>query len=286
MLTPSLHILLIEDNPADVRLIQKMLSDGAASPRFDLTYLEALSEAKAYLETQQPDLILLDLHLSDADGLDAIASVLTQYPQTPVVILSGLGDEALALKAVQMGAQDYLPKRMLNRDLLVRTIRHAVERHRILQALAAARRREQQEAELRRVEAMAMARSTSVTGQLYGALSLRESLPELFAHLIKRYSMVLDLSLDEQAFRETPEVSPHLQDLAEQLGFVRAGPRDVTELHVAALNHKIKQEPPARAHAYFEEGRIVLIELMGHLLSYYRIHALGMPSGLGPSPSR
>ena len=293
MHAPSLHILLIEDNPADSRLIQKMIS-GPNTFSLELTWVELLSEAEAYLDTALPDLILMDLHLPDMEGLDAASAVLAYVPEVPVVILSGQGDEAVALKALQMGVQDYLPKQSLNRELLVRTIRHAIERYRILHALAEARRerqeqqerQEQREQELKRVEAIATARSTNVTAHLYGAVPLRESLPDTFAHFVERYGALLGLSLDEQAYREAPAVSPHLRDLAEELGFVRAGPRDVTELHVAALNHKIKQETPARSQAYFEEGRIVLIELMGHLLSYYRIHSLGMPTHLGHSPSR
>jgi signal transduction histidine kinase len=124
----ALHVLLIEDNPADVRLVQEALRD-AQPCQVVLERVPDLTAAKRRLAESNVDVILLDLALPDSYGLDTFRSIHKQLPHVPVVILSGC-DDALALHAVQAGAQDYLPKAEINGALLVRCLRYALERKR------------------------------------------------------------------------------------------------------------------------------------------------------------
>ena len=127
MNTQTTHILLIEDNPGDVRLIAELLKDINNFP-FELHTEDRLSAGLDYLAKGTTDVVLLDLSLPDSQGFDTFAKTIARAPQTPIVMLTVLADDAMAIKAVQAGAQDYLTKGQISGDLLVRTIRYSIQR--------------------------------------------------------------------------------------------------------------------------------------------------------------
>ncbi|MFP3975496.1 MAG: PAS domain S-box protein, partial [Dehalococcoidia bacterium] len=127
MSTRSIDILLIEDVRADRRLIQAMLAEGAPHP-YSLQHADSLSAAMQILSKDTFDLVLLDLSLPDSEGLDTLNAVYSRIPVVPVVVLTGLEDEALGAEAVRRGAQDYLLKSDLDEKLLWRVIYYAIER--------------------------------------------------------------------------------------------------------------------------------------------------------------
>jgi len=122
-------VLLIEDNPGDARLIREMMAEGGAD-RFKLECADRLSAGLERLASNDIGLVLLDLGLPDSQGFDTFTKTYAQAPGLPIVVLSGLADEQLAIKTVQEGAQDYLVKGHLDSHALVRTIRYAIERKR------------------------------------------------------------------------------------------------------------------------------------------------------------
>ena len=127
-------VLLIEDNPGDARLIQEFLSE-AGSDIFRLEHVDRLSLGLERLARGDIGVILLDLSLPDSQGLEGLLKILTKAPDVPVVVLSSIKDEAVAIKAVHEGAQDYLVKGSIDGTLLVRLLRHAIERHHLRVAL-------------------------------------------------------------------------------------------------------------------------------------------------------
>ena len=129
---PSAHgtrLLLVEDNPGDADLVRVALED-APPPGIELTWVESLGEALRVLEGHSTDAVLLDLDLPDRRGRATLEAVLTANPECPVVVLTGLDDEATALEALRMGAQDYLGKGEIRGEALVRSVRYALERRR------------------------------------------------------------------------------------------------------------------------------------------------------------
>ncbi len=131
-----LHILLVEDNSTDVLLLEEALAE-VGSSEFALTRVKRLDEARALLHHKYLDVVLLDLGLPDSQGLETFAQMQREHPTVPILILSGLDNEALAVRAVQDGAQDFLVKGKINSSTLSRTIRYAIERKRIEQRLIA-----------------------------------------------------------------------------------------------------------------------------------------------------
>ena len=129
-----LRLLMVEDNPGDVRLVREMLAEGRPGACV-VDHVERLSDAVGRLDGEPVDVVLLDLSLPDAQGLDALAQVHAADPKVPIVVLSGHCDEDLAVQAVQSGAQDYLVKGQGTGDLLHRAIRYAIERKRLEERL-------------------------------------------------------------------------------------------------------------------------------------------------------
>jgi len=129
MLNETMKIMLIEDNPGDARLIRELLAE-VRGALFHLEVAEYLAAGLEQVARGDIDVILLDLHLPDSSGIDTLLSVKTQAPEVPIVVLTGLEDETMGVKAVQEGAQDYIVKGQVDSNLLMRCIRYAIERKR------------------------------------------------------------------------------------------------------------------------------------------------------------
>jgi two-component system, cell cycle response regulator len=124
-----IKILLVEDNEVDAHLTQDILAEWSIE-QFDVTHVTSLSEAFKHLARERFDAVLLDLSLPDGYGLPTLRQVQAANPTLPIIVLSGFSDQALALLAVQNGAQDYLVKGQGQPELLARSIRYAMERKR------------------------------------------------------------------------------------------------------------------------------------------------------------
>jgi PAS domain S-box-containing protein len=125
-----LRVLLVEDNPADARLVEEMLKETGPTP-ISLVHAGRLRQAISYLEREGFNAVLLDLSLPDSAGLDTFVTARKAAPGAPIVVLTGLLDEDVAVRAVREGAQDYLVKGQVDGPLLYHSIRYAIERHRV-----------------------------------------------------------------------------------------------------------------------------------------------------------
>jgi len=129
-----IKVLLIEDNPDHAQLIQELLTQ-ERSEQFDLACAERLSTGLKLLANRSIDVVLLDLSLPDGQRLDTFVRVRDHAPQLPIIVLTSLDDEILAVKAVQQGAQDYLVKGRVDSNLLWRTLLYAITRKQLEEAL-------------------------------------------------------------------------------------------------------------------------------------------------------
>ena len=125
-----ISVLLIEDNPGDVRMIRELLSE-AKGVTFAVECADRLSTGLERLEKGEIDVVLLDLGLPDSQGLDTFTQARDRAPDFPIVVLTGLDDEATGTAAVRAGAQDYLIKGEVDGKSLARALRYAIERERM-----------------------------------------------------------------------------------------------------------------------------------------------------------
>jgi len=126
----ALQVLLVEDNAGDARLLREMFSKERPGS-FELTHLLRMREAVMHLAKGGVDIVLLDMGLPDGHGLDTVRRAHAAAPGVPLIVLTGLDDEALAAEAMKEGAQDYLIKGQIENRALPRALRHAIERHRM-----------------------------------------------------------------------------------------------------------------------------------------------------------
>ncbi len=123
----KVKVLLVEDNPGDVRLIRVYLAE-TGHGAYELAHADRLAEGIRQVREADFDVVLLDLSLPDASGLETLTKMHEAAATLPIVVLTGLNDEAVALEALRKGAQDYLIKGQINGVLLVRAMSYAIER--------------------------------------------------------------------------------------------------------------------------------------------------------------
>jgi phosphoserine phosphatase RsbU/P len=132
----ALKLLVVDDDPHDVDLVRGQLSQTHHDRPFQIESVGRLADAVRHLGRDDVDVVLLDLGLPDASGTQGVLRLSREAAEVPVVVLTGHEDEALGLRAVQDGAQDYLVKGKVDGPVLQRSLRFAIERKRAEQALA------------------------------------------------------------------------------------------------------------------------------------------------------
>jgi len=133
--------------------------------------------------------------------------------------------------------------------------------------------RDEQARERVSLEKISGRRPAEVTAQSFGLQPLREVAPHLFQEWVSRYLAVVEQAVAQRTYQEEHDISGELRGIAEQLSFLKAGPRDVVDVHIAALQHLTARHTQVHTHA--EEARLLILELMGNLLSIYRNTSLG-----------
>ena len=129
-----IKVLLVEDNPCDIQTIEKYLAESSVI-EFEVAGVTTLKDALEHVRTQRPDVVLLDLLLPDSEGLVTLRAMHKHAQGVPIVVLTILCDELLALNLAREGAQEYLIKTQLNKELLIRTLQYAIGRKSIEAAL-------------------------------------------------------------------------------------------------------------------------------------------------------
>jgi sigma-B regulation protein RsbU (phosphoserine phosphatase) len=211
------RVLLIEDNPGDADLVRLRLVEGKSL--VEVTCVDRLADGIASLGLHPPSLVLLDLNLPDSHGAETFRTVMAHSPDVPVVILSGQDDEALALKAVHQGVQDYLVKGDITSKQLERAMRYAVERQALLRSLEITRKQQ-----------------LEFKNQFLSHVSHELRTPLTCIH---QYVTIL---LDGLAGAMAPEQTDHLKTILKSVNQLHAMIRDLLEA-TRAESGKIRVEP-------------------------------------------
>ncbi len=139
-----------------------------------------------------------------------------------------------------------------------------------------AERRQEQAREQDSLVKLSGTAPTPITAQTFGVRALRESSPDAFERFVEYYSDLLDHAVKARAYKVDPPLPPRLKVMADQFVFLKAGPRDVIDVHMAALRQRSAQVSLGEARIYAEEARLLVLELMGHLAATYRSQAFGV----------
>jgi diguanylate cyclase (GGDEF)-like protein len=202
-------VLLVEDSLIDAQLIRRLLRR-VTSSYYRVTHVRTVNDAVLSAEDLVPDVILADLNLPDSRGTQTVASLQTSYPDIPLVIVSAWEDEAISLRSVKAGAQDYLVKGHIDGANLHRVIRYAIERKRT------------------ELELVRLAHFDQLTS-LPNRTLLRERVDHALARAMRAGSGVATLILDMDRFKEINDMLGHeIGDklLVEAARRIRANVRD------------------------------------------------------------
>ena len=175
-----LRVLLVEDSPSDAELLQASLSEEGLGP-FVFTVAESWAKAAQVLGGERFDVMLLDLSLPDVTGSETFRAARAAAPQIPIIVLTGLADEAMGLEAIHQDIQDYLPKGKTDGAQMARAIRYAIERKHTQLEL----RRAQNELEFRVQERTASLKETVAI--LQTEISYRKEAEEALRESEERY---------------------------------------------------------------------------------------------------
>lgn len=282
MINDTCHVLLIEDKLENIQLLQDLLSQSQHSSlaqgwTFPITCVTTLKESLASLDAHKFDVILLDLDLPDSQGLDTLIKLREKVANLPIIVEMDGQSEGAVVESFQLGADGYLQIKNLDSNLLIHEIRLAIERQKYRAKINQEQQEIRQEQEFSDLDSLIKSsRETSVTARLFGAYPLQESLPDVFDELVENYGKILDLALEQRIFKVDYNLSEKLRTLGEKLGFLKASPRDAIEIHTKVLKEKSQDVPMAKAQAYVVEGRLMILELMGYLASFYRKYYIGL----------
>lgn len=266
----KIRVLLIEDSPSDKLMIEELFSE-YENTDFQIDSVETLSDAIKAIEGGEYHAILLDLGLPDSQGADTFSKIHQQAQNTPILVLSGL-EEGKEPEVVQSEAEGFISKKDSSSTILRSAVRYAVAGTRRREKKAEKENKDRQEKEFKTMNELSAQDPTPVTSRLYASGPLRENAPGEFKLAVCEYRELLDLALESQAFKSDSNYKDRLLELAQKIGFLRGSPKDVVDIHATAVKKLIEFTPQLKAQAYLEEGRIMVLELMGHLTSYYRLY--------------
>jgi len=216
-LTPIQRLLLVEDNPHDAFFLRRIFNAPDA-PSTEVTHVTRMSEAEHHLAARPVDIILLDLGLPDSQGAEAVRRAHAAAPHVPLVVLTGLADEAVAAQALREGAQDHVIKGQVDARGLLRVIRYARERKVMQEALLV----EKERAQLTAIKMTHSAQHDSLTG-LPNRTLFNDRLTQAIAMARRNRKNIAVLFLDLDGFKHINDSLGHsvgdklLQSIARRL---------------------------------------------------------------------
>lgn len=251
---------------------------GLADGRLEVKAATSVDHALAILAEGETEIIVAEAASDGNAGLlESIKVLRQQAPRMPIVVIASELNESFLEEMRRAGVQHVLQSEQALQPLVLSVVREAVR-----EAQADAPSAEE---EIGSLGALSGPAPSPITGRSLGMQSLREKTPDEFESLLKAYDTLLDMLLERQACRLVDDFEARLLRFAERLGMVNAGPRDVVAIHKAAIAAKIAREPAMRTKAYFEEGRLLILQVMGHLASFYRSLSWGKAPAARPTAS-
>jgi DNA-binding response OmpR family regulator len=208
--------------------------------------------------------VVLDLRLPDCAGVDTVKTVREVASDVPIVVLTGSDDEQLAMDCIDAGAQDYLPKTEVRAQNLRRALGYAITRIRDAQV------RHLQETLARYRTLSSATQATTVTAALAGSGAIAQRNAPAFARLVQSYYGLLQPFLARETDRlDAPVAAKEI--IITTLGDAGGGPRDLLDVHVAALDQALALHLDPHARSIVYESRLLALEMMGLLVDYYRV---------------
>ncbi len=253
----SKSILIVDDDHTNIEIISIIIEE-------DTDYhVDSVDTGKAcleYLKKNKPDLILLDVMLPDILGTDVCVQIKNnpKFVDVIIILLSGIKvtkDDYIF--GLEIGADDYLSRPFEARELIAR-IKSII---RLKESIVKLRETTFEPFDRR---------STEQTAKIYEQELIKIAYHKEFKNITKEYTAILNKSIQQRMFKNNENDPDPIKKLAAELSFLKAGARDIIDIHKEALKYMLNEDSAKRAFLIKEESRIVLLEIMGYLLNFYR----------------
>lgn len=254
-------ILIVDDDPESAASLRFLLEKNG----FYTVVATSAAETTRYLETGFPDLILMDVVLPDIPGTE-LCHALKQNKRLaslPVILISGLRvTPETRAGSLSSGAADFLPK-PISKEPLLAAVRSALVNSRAEDDRIASDREMNTFSQYSR-------REVPETAVIFEAAPLKVQFPEAHQHFIQDYIHLIDQAVDERFYKIDGGLRDKTVRLAEKLCFMKSDAKDVIEIHRLAVQSRIHNVNVKERRIVMEEGRFLLISLMGALINLYR----------------
>lgn len=274
----DIHILIIDDDPGNLQAYRSILE---AEGRMIVSACSG-PEGLSHLLERDFAVVLLDVFMPQMNGLET-AELIRNRERTrdvPIIFLTGADESMVDVsQGYKLGAVDFLIKPIIP-DILEAKVAVFGDLYRKQQQLALARQRdlkhrteqlEQLQKMLEHYRTLSSDGATiSVARRLSGMAPIRERLPETFNELQRRYGGLLQDYLRQMVVKSDKPIGA-MRRIVNELGELGAGPRDLLDIHLEAIQASVRKTAGARAHALAVDGRMLALEMMGLLVDYYRI---------------
>lgn len=250
-------ILIVDDNTDTLNILSRLLQKEG----YSLTTAEDGAGCMKELEQSKPDLILLDVMLPDTLGTDLCLKIKDdpKYHDIIIILLSGHKiSEEDHLMGFEIGAIDYINRPLSNKELIAKVnaifrLKHALVNPREDEPFSSLTQNH-----------------TDVTAGVFEQINIWETHPELFNRFKNEYLKIMEKQIEHRIYKSTNNLSDQIRALSHEFGFLKAGPKEVIAVHKEALKSMVQDSSAIKSYYVKEESRILLLELMGYLLMYYR----------------
>lgn len=264
---PKTNILLVDDRNANLDALEETLAELGEN----LVRAQSGKEALKKLLDIDFAVILLDVQMPEIDGYET-AELIRKRKKTakvPIIFVTAFDQDKLKiLKGYETGAVDYIIK-PYNSEILRSKVKVFVDLFRMREDIRLRQIKEQQLRETLEAQLDGW-QQRSTNGADTKSTPLQERASEAFTAFEIDYAALLDEYLEALAFTKQPP-RKKINNIADSMGRLGSGPRDIVQLHINCVGEKIKNVNPKRASAYSIEGRLLALELMGYLVDFYRV---------------
>lgn len=249
-------VLIVDDDPESLVSFSRIFQNAG----FEVETADCAKDALNILQNGKLDLALIDVILPDMMGTDLCISIKNDPKLIDIIIILISGrkiSEDDYLFGLEIGAGDYLKRPISAKELLARVN----SLFRLKDSFAKPGENNNNPFNFR---------NTEQTAAVFDQKSIKEAYSKEFGEFVKQYSAILNDALESRFYKTSNSASEKVIELSAELGFMKASARDVIELHKTALSNSVESKSAKRAFYIKEESRVLLIELMGYLLNFYR----------------
>lgn len=266
----EVNILIVEDNPGDIDIIKELLSS-PSNLRVNLLEANSLKAAKEHCDKTKCDLILLDLGLPDSQGMETFNKMSAAAQDVPIIVLTGLEDDILAEKLIGSGAQDYLVKGRFDSFQLMHSIQFSIQRNNFTKYLLKIESKNSDEYDNSILKNYSESNQSEITSNLYASVKLSKASKEIFLSQVAGLEEILMQNFESKFLKTDFNISEELEKMAHQIGHFNGTAKDVVEIYVTALHNIKLKESDKITSVISSDGKIILVELMGYLASFYQL---------------